>query len=76
MTPQETTSICQNLERIADALERQNDLTARQADMTFLQLTTNDQSRVELWDKRRLEENLRRRGLAAQPPVPAPVTET
>ena len=70
MTPQETTSICQTLERIAVALERQNDLTARQADMTFLQLTTNDQARVDLWDKRRLEENLRLRGLAAGLPSP------
>lgn len=67
MTPQETTSICQNLERIANALERRNDLTARQADMSFLQLTTNDQSRVELMDKRRLEEKLRLRDLASRP---------
>jgi hypothetical protein len=67
VTPQETTSICQNLERIANALERRNDLTARQADMSFLQLTTNDQSRVELMDKRRLEEKLRLRDLASRP---------
>lgn len=72
LTPYEEQLICHNLERIAVALERQNDLTARQADMTFLQLTTNDQSRIEVWDKRRHDENLRLRAMAYPRPPPVP----
>jgi len=63
MSPHEETTLCHNLERIANALERQNDLTARRADMAFLQLTTNDQTKIERWDRERHDANLRLHGL-------------
>lgn len=73
MTPFEEQNAFHNLERIANALERRNDLAARQADMTFLQLTANDQAKIEVWDKRRHDENLRLRGFGypRTPPVSA-----
>lgn len=64
MTPFEETALCHNIKRIANALERQNDLIARQADMTFLNLTSADQGKIEVWDKRRHEENSRLHAMA------------